>query len=498
MDWQVDIDGQWMDKKKQGVDGIVDIEGNTIYYEGDCVPLMPQGGPLFAIALDDGAFLQAKLEEDSLVWQDGDVWVLMSHRVSQAAGASAAEVSRANQESLRLQADAAANAARSAAALAGLSVEVQADQATKAAVLAAAAGAQVSGETDYAEVAKKVATEKKRHSVENCIVPDHGKVVEVFRKFDQDGNGKVSSDELRTSLQFVDKAVFTDDRCKKVFKHLDADNSGALDIAELCAWIYSDQKNTLQKAVMSDCVEVPTYLDGTWIHKNRVQFEEIIRDGQVITKDAAIPIRTLKHRDIFIQPGDADTILRGSVKGNSLVWEDGDVWVRCDADTAAAAAEAARKAAADSGLSKQHQAKHAEKAAISATARAAQAAGFDSRAIAKKVASAKRQYGDPDARIADHAKVDEFLKAADFDGNGKISALEMHAMLQGIGDFNDEACGKVFQFLDRDKNGSVDVAELCTWVYAEDDSWLSWAVLGAVVRPSDAPRRSRKASSKKG
>lgn len=490
-----------MDKQNKGVHGVIEIEGGTIYHESTCLSLMPQGGACFAIALEGGEFLHARLDEDQLIWQDGDVWVLMSHRAAQAAGASAAEVSRANQESLQRQADSAANAARSAAAMAGLSMEVQADQAAKAAVLAAAAGAQATGERDPAVLAKQVATEKRRHSAKGDKVPDHAKVAEVFQKFDQDGNGKVSSDELRSSLQMVDEAVFSDKVCKKLFKHLDSDNSGALDIAELCAWIYSDDQTGSKKAMLSASVEVPTHLDGCWLHKNRVEIEEIIKDGKVLTEAGPIPIRSLRNNGIYIQLGDADTILRGNVEGNALVWEDGDVWVRCDADAAAAAAEAARKAAADAGLSRRHQARHAEKAAISATATAAQAAGFDSQAIAEKVASAKRQYGNPDARVADHSKVSEFLKAADYDGNGKLSVIELRSVLQAISTerFTDDACGEVFKLLDSDKNGAVDVAELCTWIYAEDDSWLSWALLGAVARPSertDAPRR--KARSKKG
>lgn len=500
---QVDLDGRWIDKKTKGVNGIIMIEGGTIYHEGNSLPLMPQGGASFAITLEGGEFLHARLEEDRLLWDDGDVWVLMGHRAAQSAGASAAEMSRARMEDLQHQADAAANAARSAAAMAGLSIEVQASEASLAVVLAAAAGAQAAGVPERVRVAVPAmlahqeatektplvlafeATERRRHGAEGCDMADYRKVLDVFKKFDQDGSGQVSCSELRSSLQVVDKRLFSDQACRKLFKHLDADNSGALDVAELWAWIYSGDLSGSSQALHSASVDVPTNLDGCWLHRNQIEIEEIIENGKVITEAAPIPIRTMGN-GIYIQlcEGDASSILRAKVERDALVWEDGDIWLRCDADVAAVAAEAARKAAVAAGLSRQEQARHAEKAAISATAINAQWAGFDSRAIAKKVAAAKRKYG-KDGRAADHEKVSDFLMAADSDGNGDVSVFELRRMLQSINAkrFTDEACAEVFQLLDSNKNGSVDVAELCTWIYAEDD-WLSWAMISAAVRPS--------------
>jgi len=497
---QVDLDGRWIDKKTKGVNGSIMIEGGTIYHEGNSLPLMPQGGASFAITLEGGEFLHARLEEDRLLWDDGDVWVLMGHRAAQNAGASAAEMSRARMEKLQHQADAAANAARSAAAMAGLSIEVQASEASLAAVLAAAAGAQAAGVPERLQVAvpavlaQQEATERRRHDAEGCDMADYAKVLDVFQKFDQDGSGQVSCSELRSSLQVVDKRLFSDQACRKLFKHLDADNSGSLDVAELWAWIYSGDLSGSSQALHSASVDVATNLDGCWLHKNQIEIEEIIENGKVITEAAPIPIRTLGNNGIYIQlcEGDASSILRGKVESHALVWEDGDIWLRCDADAAAVAAEAARKAAAAAGLSRQEQARHTEKAAISATAMAAQLAGFDSRAIAKKVAAAKRKYGRPDGRIADHEKVSDLLRAADSDGNGDVSVMELRRILQSINAkrFTDEACAEVFQLLDSNKNGSVDVAEFCMWIYTEDD-WLSWAMISAAVRPfaeSDAAR----------
>eukprot|EP00927_Polykrikos_kofoidii_P012193 TRINITY_DN15245_c0_g7_i1.p1 TRINITY_DN15245_c0_g7~~TRINITY_DN15245_c0_g7_i1.p1 ORF type:complete len:120 (+),score=26.49 TRINITY_DN15245_c0_g7_i1:81-440(+) len=76
-------------------------------------------------------------------------------------------------------------------------------------------------------------------------------VVEVFRLFDQNGDGGIDRDEMANVLQLLDPVVWTDQRIEQMFEAADCNMDGRLQCEEFLAWAFGgdDASESLQTAV---------------------------------------------------------------------------------------------------------------------------------------------------------------------------------------------------------------------------------------------------------
>merc|ERR1712113_340665 len=76
MQTSIGVDGQWTHKKNPG--SIIEtIKGETIYWhDGAKTKIVAEGRTKYAMKLD-GSVYHGTLFNDQLVWDDGDVWVLI-------------------------------------------------------------------------------------------------------------------------------------------------------------------------------------------------------------------------------------------------------------------------------------------------------------------------------------------------------------------------------------------------------------------------------------
>lgn len=76
-------------------------------------------------------------------------------------------------------------------------------------------------------------------------------VLQAFSKFDQNGDGTISRDELANVLKALDPKTYSDDALlDQMFHAADADRSGAIDYSEFVAWIFQDSRLTQVVAEM--------------------------------------------------------------------------------------------------------------------------------------------------------------------------------------------------------------------------------------------------------
>jgi len=71
----------------------------------------------------------------------------------------------------------------------------------------------------------------KQDGYEQC-----GKLLKAFEKWDSDGNGKITEEELYDVLNELDK-TFTKEKATELFKAADANQDGNIDYAEFAKWI---------------------------------------------------------------------------------------------------------------------------------------------------------------------------------------------------------------------------------------------------------------------
>eukprot|EP00930_Biecheleria_cincta_P051138 TRINITY_DN3629_c0_g1_i1.p1 TRINITY_DN3629_c0_g1~~TRINITY_DN3629_c0_g1_i1.p1 ORF type:complete len:496 (-),score=109.91 TRINITY_DN3629_c0_g1_i1:173-1660(-) len=220
------FDGRYVHKSDGDVSEIIE-KGRVHLGDSVWVPIKLNGSDGFTIGVDDME-LGARIVDEELVWDDGDVWILQGEK----------EIHEAIELARRRSRDA------------GRTYKTQDKAAIKEAVEAAVTLSQSAGDGRYA-FAKNVARARRLSgTATNCIAnPD--KVVELFEKFDRDGNGEISFVELLSTLKQVNPEIFTSQTCTRLFASADANDNGKVDFTELIQWIYADIDGVLPLAVLS-------------------------------------------------------------------------------------------------------------------------------------------------------------------------------------------------------------------------------------------------------
>ena len=82
-----------------------------------------------------------------------------------------------------------------------------------------------------------------------------------FKRFDMDGDGKLSEDELVTVLGSLggEGAGMAPDECRQLFKALDKDDNGKLTVSEFIDYVFSDA-SAASKVVLADGFGLDAFL----------------------------------------------------------------------------------------------------------------------------------------------------------------------------------------------------------------------------------------------
>lgn len=220
------FDGRYVHKTNADMTEIID-KGRVFLGDGVWAPVKMNGTDGFTICVDHTE-LGAKIIDEELVWDDGDIWVLQGEQ----------EINEA------------VSLARRRSREAGHGHNTQGKEAIKAAVEAAVSLSHSAGDGRHA-FAKNVARARRLSgTATDCIANPH-KVVEMFEKFDRDGTGQISFAELQSTLRQVNPELFTGQTCTQLFKCADANDNGKIDFAELIQWIYADSDGAIPLAVLS-------------------------------------------------------------------------------------------------------------------------------------------------------------------------------------------------------------------------------------------------------
>lgn len=220
------LDGRYVHKDDANVREIIE-KGCVLLGDGVWAPIKLNGTGGFTIGVDHME-LGAKIIDEDLVWDDGDIWVLQGeHEIHEAV-----------------------TLARRKSRDAGHGQNTQSKEAIKAAVQAAASLSQAARDGHHA-FAKNVARARRISGEATDCIADPHKVVELFEKFDRKGSGQISFAELESTLRQVNPDLFTGQTCAKLFHRADANGNGEIDFEELIQWIYADSDGAIPLAVLS-------------------------------------------------------------------------------------------------------------------------------------------------------------------------------------------------------------------------------------------------------
>lgn len=67
-------------------------------------------------------------------------------------------------------------------------------------------------------------------------------ILEAFKKFDEDGSGAISRDELAQMLKRIDEDIWDDEKIDNLLNEADANNDGKLSYEEFVKWLFTDDE----------------------------------------------------------------------------------------------------------------------------------------------------------------------------------------------------------------------------------------------------------------
>lgn len=67
-----------------------------------------------------------------------------------------------------------------------------------------------------------------------------GKVLELFRQFDENGDGKLTESELSNILKAVSGGSMSEEEISELFEKLDRDDNGRLTVSEFLDYVFDD------------------------------------------------------------------------------------------------------------------------------------------------------------------------------------------------------------------------------------------------------------------
>ena len=83
-------------------------------------------------------------------------------------------------------------------------------------------------------------------------MPPHNAVLETFQKFDKDGNGSISREELVEVLRTLDPDDWDDNSVDHLLASADANGDGALQIEEFVRWVFAEDVSKLGSASLGN------------------------------------------------------------------------------------------------------------------------------------------------------------------------------------------------------------------------------------------------------
>lgn len=76
------------------------------------------------------------------------------------------------------------------------------------------------------------------------------RICNVFRSFDEDGNGKITIGELKRVLQRLDPKTWDDESCNRLLNAVDRNRDGTLDFTEFVNFVCDDRKAAVDRALL--------------------------------------------------------------------------------------------------------------------------------------------------------------------------------------------------------------------------------------------------------
>jgi len=93
-------------------------------------------------------------------------------------------------------------------------------------------------------------------------MPPHNAVLETFQKFDKDGNGSISREELVEVLRTLDPDDWDDNSVDHLLASADANGDGALQIEEFVRWVFAEDVSKLGSASLGNS-SLTILIDGS-------------------------------------------------------------------------------------------------------------------------------------------------------------------------------------------------------------------------------------------
>ena len=91
-----------------------------------------------------------------------------------------------------------------------------------------------------------------RPSEIGLTMPPHNAVLDAFQKFDKDGNGSISREELVEVLRTLDPDDWDDNSIDHLLASADANGDGALQIEEFLRWVFAEDVSKLGTASLGN------------------------------------------------------------------------------------------------------------------------------------------------------------------------------------------------------------------------------------------------------
>merc|ERR1712032_1797786 len=87
---------------------------------------------------------------------------------------------------------------------------------------------------------------------------DVKQLLQIFKKFDVNGDGNISSKEMYKVLKRMDFKKFTDEVIETMISSIDDDGDRSLDFDEFVSWFLSQEASGMRKQVGMDLHETET------------------------------------------------------------------------------------------------------------------------------------------------------------------------------------------------------------------------------------------------
>lgn len=141
------------------------------------------------------------------------------------------------------------------------------------------------------------------------------RVKEIFRKFDADSSGSIEREEIEKVLRTLDWQLFNKENCRKIFKSMDSNGDGHVDMQEFMAWIFADDdfaslilREGLKGQAATNFTGRGQPPDGEWSYqwgfmKYAKAHLKFLADGRISGHSEATPSLDINHGGKIVDGG---------------------------------------------------------------------------------------------------------------------------------------------------------------------------------------------------